>query len=150
MSHQIAGEVNGIVDDNSGIAELLVQQKAFFRLLAAKGFTQDLLHHETAIATTSLSEYATGKTKMSLTALRRVAAVPDIPLELLSLLLPPGMVIVRVPAGVDYDDISEGCRSYLDCKERAHHPQSEAGRDIGPGEQSQLDAKVVSLRAAGR
>ena len=70
-----------------------------------------------------------------------------IPPDLLSILLPPGFVIVQVPEGVDYDDVSAVCREFIDTKERAHHPESEAGRDIGPGEQAVLGAKVVRLRA---
>lgn len=71
-------------------------------------------------------------------------AIPD---DLLNLLLPEGWAIVRVPSGIDYDDISTACRDFIDTKERAHHPDSEAGRDIGPGEEADLSTKVVRLRA---
>lgn len=70
-----------------------------------------------------------------------------IPPDLLSLLLPPGHMIVKVAEGVDYDDISAACRDFVDTKEKAHHPESEAGRDIGPGEEATLGAKVIRLRA---
>lgn len=70
-------------------------------------------------------------------------AIPD---DLLNLLLPDGFAIVRVPAGVDYDDVSAGCRDFLNAKELAHHPESEAGRDIGPTESAELSGKVVRLR----
>lgn len=71
-------------------------------------------------------------------------AIPD---DLLNLLLPDGWAIVRVPAGVDYDDISSACREFVDAKDKFHHPQSEAGRDLGPTEQAELASKVVRLRA---
>lgn len=71
-------------------------------------------------------------------------AIPD---DLLNLLSPDGWAIVRVPAGLDYDEISSGCREFIDAKERAHHPESEAGRDLGPNEQDDLGDKVVRLRA---
>lgn len=71
-------------------------------------------------------------------------AIPD---DLLNLLMPEGYAVVRVPAGVDYDEISERCRDFMASKDRAHHPESEAGRDIGPNERSELDSKVVRLRA---
>lgn len=71
-------------------------------------------------------------------------AIPD---DLLNLLLKDGYAIVRVPVGIDYDDVSSGCREYLDAKERAHHPESEEGREIGPTEKAELGAKVVRLRA---
>lgn len=71
-------------------------------------------------------------------------AIPD---DLLNLLLPEGFAIVRVPAGIDYDEVSSVCREFIDAKERAHHPESELGRDIGPTEHQTLSAKVVRLRA---
>lgn len=70
-------------------------------------------------------------------------AIPD---DLLNLLLPDGFAIVRIPAGVDYDELSEGCRAFLDAKDKAHHPESEAGRDIGPNETADLGCKIVQLR----
>lgn len=75
---------------------------------------------------------------------RLCGAIPD---DLLNFLLPDGYAIVRVPTGVDYDEISAGCREFIETKDKAHHPESEAGRDIGPGEQKALDEKVVRLRA---
>lgn len=71
-------------------------------------------------------------------------AIPD---DLMNLLMPDGWALVRVPSGVDYDDVSSACRDFLDAKEKAHHPESEAGRDIGPGEATDLDGRVVRLRA---
>lgn len=71
-----------------------------------------------------------------------------LPADLLSLLLPEGFQIVRVPEGVDHDELAELANDYLATKHAAHHPESEAGRDIGPNEQAQLTAKVVELKAA--
>lgn len=135
--------------NKSGFTDrLIVQQKAMFRLAAKKGFSQELIHNETRIPTTSLSDWANGKAKMSLVGMLKIADVPDFPLELLSLIMPAGMAIVRVPQGIDYDDVSQACRDFIDAKDRAHHPESEAGRDIGPGEHAELSGKVVRLRAA--
>jgi hypothetical protein len=36
----------------------------------------------------------------------------------------------------------------LNEKERAHHPESEAGREIGPNEDNVLRGKFASVRAA--
>lgn len=81
-----------------------------------------------------------------------LAALPGLakalPGDLLSLLVPDGFHIVPDPDGVDYDEFSARCRAFIDSKERAHHPNSEAGRDIGPGEQAELDSNVVQLKAA--
>jgi hypothetical protein len=70
-------------------------------------------------------------------------AVPD---DILSLLLPDGRLIVRVPEAVDHDEIAEACREYLAAKDHAHHPESPAQRDISPCEDAALRAKVVPLR----
>ncbi len=75
------------------------------------------------------------------------ALAKALPGDLLSLLLPDGYHIVTGPHGIDYDEFSAGCRAFIDCKERAHHPESECGRDLGPGELSELDGNVVRLRA---
>jgi hypothetical protein len=72
-------------------------------------------------------------------------ALPD---DLLNLLLPEGFAIVRVPSGLDYDEISAGCREFIDAKERAHHPDSEDGREIGPGEGKVLLGVFARVRAA--
>ena len=68
-----------------------------------------------------------------------------IPLDLLSLILPDGFQIVRAPEDIDHDALCEIAADYVSEKNRAHHPESEAGRDIGPGEQSSLTRKVVQL-----
>jgi hypothetical protein len=71
-----------------------------------------------------------------------------LPCDLLNLLMPEGFAIVRVPTGVDYDSVSSLCREFIDIKDKAHHPESEAGRDLGPTEQGTLTGCVVQLRAA--
>jgi hypothetical protein len=69
-----------------------------------------------------------------------------LPDDLLNLLCPEGFALVRIPAGTDYDEFSARCREFEDAKARAHHPESEAGRDIGPTENAVLSGKVVQLR----
>jgi len=71
-----------------------------------------------------------------------------LPLDLLSLLLPDGFQIIRAPEGLDHDRVAELAADYVSAKNAAHHPESEAGRDIGPHEDAVLTAKVVALRAA--
>jgi hypothetical protein len=71
-----------------------------------------------------------------------------LPADLLNLLLPEGWAFVQVPAGIDFDEISGACRDFIDAKDKSHHPDSEAGRDIGPTEHKELSGKVVRLRAA--
>ena len=72
-------------------------------------------------------------------------AIPD---DILSLLLPDGRLIVRAPEQIDHDQIAEALHDYLQTKERAHHPESEAGREIGPGEDNILRGKFARVKAA--
>ena len=67
-----------------------------------------------------------------------------IPQDILSLLLPEGHVIVKAPVEMDHDQIGEAFHDYLHTKERAHHPESEAGREIGPNEDNILKFKAVT------
>lgn len=85
---------------------------------------------------------------MSVAALYRLLMTKALPADLLSLLLPEGHAIVRVPEGIDYDEISSACRDFIDAKERAHHPESEAGREIGPNEDNVLRGKFARVKAA--
>lgn len=71
-----------------------------------------------------------------------------LPADLLSLLLPDGFQVVRVDEGIDHDTLAELASDYLTMKNAAHHPASEAGRDIGPSEDAALSGKVAELRAA--
>lgn len=73
---------------------------------------------------------------------------PALPLDLMSMLMPDGFQIVRVPEGINHDVICEMASDYITAKNRAHHPASEAGREIGPTEDAYLTDKVVQLRTA--
>ena len=85
---------------------------------------------------------------MSVAALYRLLDTGALPSDLLSLMLPPGFQIVRAPEAIDHDDVEDMFRDYLAAKGKAHHPESEAGREIGPGEQDALDGKVVQIRGS--
>lgn len=84
---------------------------------------------------------------MSVAALFRLLDTKALPVELLSMLLPGDFAIVRVPEGINHDEIADGMVEYLAEKQRAHHPESECGPALGPKETESLDAKVVRLRA---
>lgn len=75
----------------------------------------------------------------------QLLATDALPLDLLSLILPDGFQIVRVPEGIDHDRACELAAHYIAEKNRAHHPESEAGRDIGPGEAEALNCVVMQL-----
>jgi transcriptional regulator with XRE-family HTH domain len=68
-----------------------------------------------------------------------------LPADLISLILPDGFQIVRAPEAIDHDALCELANEYVTAKNRAHHPESEAGRDIGPGEEAALGGLVVQM-----
>lgn len=82
---------------------------------------------------------------MSVASLYRLLKTKALPADLLSMLLPDGFVILEASEVIDYDEFAAGCRSFLEAKDRAHHPESEQGRDIGPNENAELGRKVVRL-----
>jgi hypothetical protein len=57
-------------------------------------------------------------------------------------------VIVTVPEETDHDDLDRVMADYRETKARAHDPESEAGRDIGPGEDNVLRVKFARVKAA--
>jgi hypothetical protein len=76
--------------------------------------------------------------------LKLADVIPD---ELLSRLTKiVGRCLIETPKDMDFDEVSDACRDFISAKDRAHHPDSEAGRDIGPGESDALGCKVVQLR----
>lgn len=85
---------------------------------------------------------------MSAASLFRLLETGALPADLLSLMLPDGFQIVKVPEGVDLDDQESEYRGWLAMKGKAHHPLSENGRDIGPNEDAALRAALPSLRVA--
>jgi transcriptional regulator with XRE-family HTH domain len=62
------------------------RQQTMFRLAAKEGLTQKVIHDETGMSLTSLSEYARGLTSMSGEAIMKLALWPDFPAERLSTL----------------------------------------------------------------
>lgn len=71
-----------------------------------------------------------------------------LPADLLSLLLPEGFQIVRADEQIDHDTLAGLAEDYVSTKMAAHHHESEAGRELGPGELAVLGGKVTALRAA--
>lgn len=85
---------------------------------------------------------------MSVAALYRLISTKALPIDLLSLLLPPGHLIVQAPEAIDHDEIAGVLHDYLQTKERAHHPESPAGREIAPCEDNVLRGKFARVRSA--
>jgi hypothetical protein len=134
------------VRDNSTI--IRDRQLAIRRELDRRQIPLKVVAYDSGIPYNTLCSYFPGgerhPAEMPCSAVYSLCGV--IPDDLLNLLCPEGFAVVRVPAGIDYDDMAQGCRAFLDTKDKAHHPESEAGREIGPSEQSHLSSKVVQLR----
>lgn len=80
---------------------------------------------------------------MSVAALYRLLETKALPADLLSLLLPEGHAIVKVPEGIDHDEIAAWTECYSAKKLAAHRADSECQERIGPSEKADLDATVV-------
>lgn len=124
------------------------RQLVIRRELDRRGVSLKAVAYDSGIKYNTLICYFPGGDKLpnELPAGAISALCGALPNDLLNLLLPDGWAIVPVPLGMDYDEISAGCREFLDEKERAHHPESEEGREIGPTERSTLGEKAAKLR----
>jgi hypothetical protein len=139
--------------DGSSIVRILRdRQCAMRREMDRRGLTLKAISFDSGIPYSTLLSYFPNEDGRCEPALMPVSAqyalcghVPD---DILSQLLPEGRRIVRVAEGLDHDEVAELLHDYLQTKERAHHPDSEAGREIGPGEDNVLRAKFA--RVAGR
>jgi hypothetical protein len=80
-------------------------------------------------------------------AIFALCAGSALPADLLSILLPDGWQIVRAPESLNHDELCEIAEQYTTKKMAAHHPESEAGREIGPNEERELTGVVVQLAA---
>lgn len=133
------------------VEQMQDRQKRVFRMAMDPqrfGLTLKMIQTDSGLGYDSLRNYASGDTIMPLTALDALVGV--IPDELLSLLLSDDRAIVRVPEGIDLDGLADGFAEFLHTKNAFHHPESEAGRDLGPGEQAALTAKIVHLPLKGK
>ena len=121
-------------------------QERIFRIAQREGLTLKAISLDSGIPYSTLRSYAgnNGETaEMPVSALYKlVGVVPD---ELLSLLLPEGRSIVRIPENIDLDELAAAIADLLHAKNAAHHPESECGRDIGPTEYAELSDRVVRL-----
>lgn len=71
--------------------------------------------------------------------------VKALPSDLVSLLVPDGFHLIPDPQGLDYDAFAAGCVAFLERKNKAHHPDSPAGRDLSDCEKQALTAEIVRL-----
>jgi hypothetical protein len=127
--------------DNIPARQRATQERLFRLAQRDHGLTLKAISLDSGIGYTTIQSYARGEALMSIASLFcLIGVVPD---ELLSLLLPDGRLIVQAPAEINHDEIAPAFRDYLSAKDDAHHPDSEAGRDIGPTEAGKLTSLAV-------
>jgi lambda repressor-like predicted transcriptional regulator len=138
--------------ENDIVAALKARQETMRREMDRRGISLKAVSYDSGIAYSTLVTYFPSQDCKRPAALMPVSAqyllcgvIPD---DILSLLLPADRLIVRVPEALDHDEISEAVQDYLQAKERAHHPESEAGREIGPNEDNVLRGKFARVKAA--
>jgi hypothetical protein len=140
--------------DSSSIVRILKdRQCAMRREMDRRGIAMKAVSFDSGIPYSTLLSYFPEAEAKAVPALMPVSAqyalCGAIPEDILSQLLPDGRRIVRVPEMLDHDEISEAVQDYLQTKERAHHPESEEGREIGPNEDAHLSGKFAVI-AGGR
>lgn len=127
------------------------RQRVIRREMDRRGISLKAVSFDSGISySTIVSYFSNEKDKepaaISAAAMFMLAAGNALPLDLLSMLLPDGLQMVRVPEGVDHDEFETIARDYLAAKGKAHHPDSPGGREITDCERAGLDCKVVQLR----
>ena len=80
---------------------------------------------------------------MPMSAVYACAENNAIPHDLLSLLLPTGCIIVRLPEQVDHDEAARAMGEYLRTKHAAHAKDSPGGPAIAPCEDQDLRTKLT-------
>lgn len=131
------------------------RQKLIRREMDRRGITVTAVQYDGGWEhpSTVLSYFPANKDKepaaMPVAALYRLIEHEALPTELLSLLLPGEYMILRKPDGINHEEIVKLIQDYLATKMAAHHPESECGPAIGPGEHDQLTTKFA-LIAGGK
>jgi len=139
-----------IMRDNNEIVRQ--RQSAIRRELDRRGIALKAVSFDSGLSYSTLLSYLPQEggdkpAMMPMSAVYALAESRAIPDDLLSLLLPAGCMIVRAPEEIDHDEIEGACRDYLATKGKAHHPESEAGREIGPTEAAELTKRAAVLKA---
>lgn len=93
----------------------------------------------------TVNAWAQGRNALSLWGVKKLLRVKDLAPLLSRLFEPEEYALVAVLAGTDHDEFAAHCRLFLSEKDAAHHPDSEAGRDIGPTEDRRLAQTRLSV-----
>lgn len=150
MLQQLTERSFRIMPDSNEIVRQ--RQSAIRRELDRRGIALKVVAFDSKISYSTLLSYfpldaAAKPAMLPVSALYALAASRAIPDDLLTLLMPAGVLLVRAPEGIDHDEVEKAARDFLAAKGEAHHPDSEAGREIGPKEHARLTGKAVELVA---
>jgi hypothetical protein len=133
--------------DNEIVDVLKARQETMRREMDRRNIALKAVSFDSGIPYSTLLTYFPSKECKRLPALMPVSAqymlCGAIPQDILSLLLPEGHLIVKAPVELNHDEIAEAMQDFLHEKHQAHHPESEAGREIGPGEDKALRRKFA-------
>jgi len=137
-------------DESEIVGIIRYRQKKMREAIDKRGLLMKAVAEDSGIPYTTLLTYFPAddkKTPVQIPGSVIFALTGHLPADIMSLLLPVGHVIVKAPEEVDHDEIAECLHDYLHEKEKAHHPLSEDGREIGPGEDNVLRGKFARVRA---
>lgn len=139
---------NAIMCDGSRIVR--DRQKAIRRQMDRRGIHLKIVAADAGVSPSSMASYfpadpAIEPAQMPTGVLFTLIEMKALPDDLLSLMLPAGVQIVRVPDDVDHDEAAQAMHDYLTTKSAAHHPDSPGGRDIAPCEDKALRSKLVTV-----
>lgn len=124
------------------------RQLTIRRELDRRGLSLKAIAFDSGIGYSTLVSYFPGekdREPATISGASLFALCGVLPADLISLILPDGFQIVRAPETIDHDALCELANEYVTAKNRAHHPESEAGRDIGPSEEAALGGLVVQM-----
>jgi hypothetical protein len=130
------------------------RQRAMRREIDRRHILMKVVAQDSGISYTTLLTYFPAdeqKTPVQICGSAIFALTGHLPADILSLLLPEGHLIVRAPVEMDHHEIADMMGAWLVKKQHAHHPQSEAGPEIGPNEDRALRegfALIVGGRGA--
>jgi hypothetical protein len=124
------------------------RQLAIRRELDRRGIPLKVIAYDSGIKYDTLISYFPGGERpvAELSSSAAFALCGVLPDDLMNLLCPQGYALVPVPVDANYDDVNQHCMEFIAEKAKAHHPESEAGVEIGPNEQAHLACKVIRLR----
>jgi hypothetical protein len=127
--------------------QILDRQKRMFRIAQDPtrfGLTLKMIAADADLNLQSVRNYAAGDTEMPLSALDALIGI--LPEELLTLLMPAGHAIVRIPDGIDLDELDAACRAVVAEKAKAHRENSPGGPAVVECERVAILTAAAPLR----